>query len=109
MLNAGAGDMTAIAGSGHQWLFGGPGDTLKAGTGTDTFMFAPNFGNETIKNFNPHDVIELPTSLFSNFHDVKDSVVNCWSHTVITFDATDTITLTHITAAQLHAHNFHLV
>ena len=66
--------MTAISGSGHQWLFGGPGDTLKAGTGTDTFMFAPNFGNETIKNFNSHDVIEFPTSLFANYHHVLDSV-----------------------------------
>ena len=109
VLNAGAGDMTAVAGSGHQWLFGGPGDTLTAGSGIDTFMFAPNFGNETIKNFQPHDIIELPTSLFSSFHDVKDSMVTVGSHTVITFDATDTITLTHITAAQLHAHNFHLV
>ena len=109
VLNAGAGDMTAIAGSGHQWLFGGPGDTLKAGTGTDTFMFAPNFGNETIKNFNSHDVIEFPTSLFANYHHVLDSVATIGSHTVITYDATDTITLTHFTAAQLHPHNFFIV
>ena len=109
VLNAGAGDMTAIAGSGHQWLFGDPGDTLKAGTGTDTFMFAPNFGNETIKNFNSHDVIEFPTSLFANYHHVLDSVATIGSHTVITYDATDTITLTHFTAAQLHPHNFFIV
>ena len=108
VLNAGAGDMTAIAGSGHQWLFGGPGDTLKAGTGTDTFMFAPNFGNETIKNFNSHDVIEFPTSLFATYHQVLDSVATVGSHTVITYDATDTITLTHFTA-QLHPHNFFIV
>ena len=102
--------MTAIAGSGHQWLFGGPGDTLKAGTGTDTFMFAPNFGNETIKNFNSHDVIEFPTSLFANFHQLDDSMQTIGSHTaVITYDATDTITLTHTTTAHLHPHNFLLV
>ena len=105
VLNAGAGDMTAIAGSGHQWLFGGPGDTLKAGTGTDTFMFAPNFGNETIKNFNSHDVIEFPTSLFATYHQLLDSVATVGSHTVITYDAADTITLTHFTAP-LHLHNF---
>ena len=64
VLNAGAGNMTAYAGSGHQWLFGGPGDTLVGGSGRDTFMFAPNFGNETIKNFTSKDVIEIPTSLF---------------------------------------------
>ena len=75
MLDGSAGDMTAVAGSGHQTLFGGPGDTLTAGSGIDTFMFAPNFGNETINNFQPHDIIELPTSLFASFHDVKDSMV----------------------------------
>ncbi len=109
VLNAGAGNMTAIAGSGHQWLFGGPGDKLDAGAGTDTFMFAPNFGNETIKNFNSHDVIEFPTSLFANYHQVLDSVATIGSHTVITYDAADTITLTHFTAAQLHHHNFFIV
>ncbi len=109
VLNAGAGNMTAFAGSGHQWLFGGPGDTLVAGTGTDTFMFAPNFGKETIQDFNSHDVIEFPTSLFANYHQVLDSIATVGSHTVITYDATDTITLTHFTAAQLHPHNVYIV
>jgi VCBS repeat-containing protein len=108
LLNAGAGGMTAIAGSGNQWLFGGPGDVLVGGTGTDTFMFAPNFGNETIKNFNSNDVIEFPTSLFATNHQALESTYTAGSHTVIYYDATDTITLSHFTA-QLHAHNFALV
>jgi len=40
-------------------LVGGPGDTLTGGKSSDTFMFAPGFGKETISNFNAsHDVIE---------------------------------------------------
>ena len=110
VLDAGAGDMTAVAGSGHQWLFGGPGDTLwGANTGKDTFMFAPNFGHETIQTFKSSDVIEFPTSLFANFHQIEDSIQTIGSHTVITYDATDAITLTHITSAQLHAHNFSFI
>ena len=110
VLDAGAGNMTAVAGSSHQFLFGGPGDTLWGATaGRDTFMFAPNFGNETIQTFKSSDVIEFPTSLFSNFHQIEDSIQTIGSHTVITYDATDTLTLTHITAAHLHASNFHFI
>ena len=38
-----------------------------------------------------------------------DSIQTHGSHAVITYDADDTITLTHIAASQLHLRNFHLV
>jgi len=48
-----AGNMHLTAGNqGQQWLVGGPGDTLTGGKSSDTFMFAPGFGKETISNFN---------------------------------------------------------
>ena len=52
VLDGSAGNMNVTAGSGAQWLVGGPGDTLTAGHSADTFIFPPNFGNETINNFN---------------------------------------------------------
>jgi hypothetical protein len=110
VLDGGAGDMTAVAGSGHQWLYGGPGDDLFGGRGHDNFMFAPNFGKETIENFHPkHDVISLPSSLFANFAAVEADLQSSGANTVITLDVNDTITLANVSAAHLHAHNFHFI
>jgi VCBS repeat-containing protein len=67
VLDGGAGNDVVIAGTGTQVLIGGPGDTLTAGHGADTFVFPPNFGNETITNFDVHhDTIQLPHSEFAN-------------------------------------------
>ncbi len=110
VLDGSAGDVNVTAGSGTQWLVGGPGDTLTAGSGADTFMFAPSFGKETINNFNTaQDVIDLPLSEFANFAAVEADMHASGANTVITLDANDTITLSHITAANLHAQNFHFV
>src|SRR6185437_10843868 len=64
VLDGSAGHMNLTAGSqGQQWLVGGPGDTLSGNRSTDTFMFAPGFGKETVNNFNAtQDVIDLPQS-----------------------------------------------
>jgi Ca2+-binding RTX toxin-like protein len=35
----------------HDVLIGRPNDSLTGGGGSDTFVFNPNFGNETIKDF----------------------------------------------------------
>ena len=62
MLDGSAGDMTLTAGNkGTQWLVGADGDTLIGKSSNDTFLFPPNFGNETVNGFNTkHDVIDLP-------------------------------------------------
>ena len=51
VLDGGAGNDVVIAGTGKQVLIGGPGDTLTGGSGADTFVFPPNFGNETDHEF----------------------------------------------------------
>lgn len=110
VLDGAAGGVTVIAGSGHQWLYGGPGDKLVGGTGHDNFMFAPNFGNETIDGFRPkYDVISLPSSLFANFAAIQADIQSSGANTVITLDANDAITLANFSAAHLHAHNFHFI
>ncbi len=111
VLDGSAGDMNVNAGSGgHQWLFGGPGDTLNGGSAADTFMFAPGFGQETINNFDPaHDVIDLPKSLFPDFAAVQTDMHASGANTVIALDANDAITLSHVTAQSLQAQNFHFI
>lgn len=46
-------------------------DTLCGGAGTDTFVFKPDFGEDTISDFtagaNSIDVIEFDNMLFANF------------------------------------------
>ncbi len=53
VLDGSAGNVTETAGGGAaQWLIGGPGDTLNAGSTADTFLFEPGFGKVTVNNFN---------------------------------------------------------
>ncbi|MGN6750650.1 MAG: NF038122 family metalloprotease, partial [Xanthobacteraceae bacterium] len=111
VLDGSAGHMTLAAGSqGQQWLVGGPGDTLSGGKSTDTFMFAPGFGKETINSFNVNqDVIDLPQSLFANFAAVQADMHASGSNTIIVIDANDVITLNHVSITSLHASNFHFL
>jgi VCBS repeat-containing protein len=109
VLDGSAGNMTLTAGSnGTQWLVGGAGDTLNGGNSADTFLFPPNFGNETINNFNvKHDVIDLPHSEVASFTAVQADLHAVGNSVVLTLDATDSITLTHLQIQSLHAQNFH--
>jgi hypothetical protein len=102
---------TLQGGAGDDVLIGGPNDTLSGKGGANTFVFNPDFGKDTITDFNPsHDVIAFAQSLFPNgagqvisrAHDSKAGVV-------IVVDANDAVTLTGITVAQLQSHvsDFH--
>lgn len=111
VLDGTAGNATLNAGnSGAQWLVGAGGDTLKGGNSADTFVFGPNFGLETINNFNTaHDTIELPQSVFANFAALAADMHTVGGNAVIALDAQDIITVSHVAAASLTAHNFHFI
>jgi VCBS repeat-containing protein len=111
VLDGSAGNMSLTAGNqGQQWLVGGHGDTLSGGRSIDTFMFAPGFGKKTINNFNAaQDVIDLPQSLFPNFAAVQADLHTSGANTLIVADASDVITLSHVSIASLHASNFHFL
>ena len=110
VLDGTAGNMNLTAGqSGTQWLFGGAGDTLNGSNSADTFLFAANLGKETVNNFTAQDVIDLPQSLVSSFAALQADMHASGANTVITFDANDAITLSHVAAQNLHAQNFHFV
>ena len=108
--SAGNAIVTAAAGSGPQTLIGAPGDTLNGNGTSDTFIFPTNLGNETINNFNPaHDVIELPVAEIASFAALQADMHNVGTNAVITFDAHDAITISHVAVQNLTAQNFHFM
>jgi hypothetical protein len=106
VLDGGAGDATLTAASGKgAVLIGGPGDTLNGATsGKDTFVFAGDFGQNTINGFvakanGNYDIIQLDKSDFANLTAVQNAAQQVGSNTVITYadphnHAASTITLT---------------
>jgi serralysin len=79
----------------------------------DTFVFAPNFGQLTLPNFTPAtDTIQFSKSAFTDVNAVIAATHDDASGNAIIVDsAHDTITLLHVTTAQLLAHqsDFHVV
>jgi hypothetical protein len=79
--------------------------------GSDTFVFAANFGHETITNFHPAaDVIEIDHTVFADFQALLTATRDDGhGNAVITADPHDTITVKNVTVAQLvqHQGDFH--
>ncbi|WP_349963373.1 calcium-binding protein [Rhizobium sp. ZPR3] len=88
-------------------LFGDAGnDTITTGAGNDIIVFKPNFGIDTITDFQAGagsvDVLEFDNSLFADFEDVLAAAAQVGNDTVITHDAGNTITLKNVALANLH-------
>ena len=94
----------------HDYLIG-PGDILNAASfGQDTFVFADNFGHETINNFHPAlDVIQLQQSQFGSLAAVMADIQQVGADSVLTLDANHIITITNTQHTSLTASDFHLV
>jgi VCBS repeat-containing protein len=77
----------------------------------DTFVFAANFGNVTLANFDPGtDVIEIDHTVFADFQALLAAAHDDGSgNAVIAADPNDTITVKNVTVAQLvqHQGDFH--
>jgi serralysin len=86
---------------------------IAAGTGRDTFVFAPDFGQATIAGFRPGtDTIQIDHAVFASMDALLAATHDdAHGNAVIADAAHDTITLQHVTTAQLLAHQdgFHLV
>jgi hypothetical protein len=95
-------------------LIGGPGDTLVgANSGKDTFVFAGNFGQNTINGYvgnanGNFDTLQLDKSAFGSIQTIQNNAHEVVSggvtSTVITdpHNSADTITLTGVKLASLH-------
>ena len=97
-----------VGGAGDDSLTGGSGDdTLTGGGDADTFVFAPDFGHDTITDFAPGtDTIAFSTSVFADADAVIAAATDDGADTTITVDADNTITLDGILADHLSAADF---
>ncbi|MGY4479563.1 NF038122 family metalloprotease [Bradyrhizobium sp. USDA 3364] len=89
------------------------GNLLSDAAAQDTFVFAENFGHVTLANFSPAtDSLQFSKSVFADQNALVAATHDDASgNAVITDAANDTITLQHVTTAELLAHqgSFHIV
>jgi hypothetical protein len=103
---------SAVLGTyGANTLQGTPGDDHFIGNGhPDTFVFAPNFGNDTIKDFQAsgpaHDVVQFSKSMFDNFADILSHATQN-AHDVVITSGHDTLTLKNTQLGALDRSDFH--
>jgi hypothetical protein len=115
-----SGHVTATSGSailgssGSNTLTSTGGNNLFTGNGhPDTFVFAANFGNDVITDFNAnsassgHDVIQFSKSVFDSFADVLSHATQSGLNVVIADGAGDTLTLNNVKLAALDKSDFH--
>jgi len=97
--------------AGANTLKGTSGDDIFVGNGhADTFVFAPNFGNDTIKDFGAkgslHDVVQFSKSMFDNFADVLAHATQSGQDVVIS-SGNDSLTLKNTKLSALDKSDFH--
>jgi hypothetical protein len=102
----------AMIGSGRSdTLTGTTGNDVMVGkAGADTFQFAPNFGQDVIKDFAArgpsHDTIEFSKSVFDSFASVLSHAAQS-GHDVVIATGSDTLTLKNTQLDKLNSHDFH--
>ncbi|WP_213287244.1 Ig-like domain-containing protein [Bradyrhizobium sp. sGM-13] len=103
----------AILGStGSNTLTSTSGDDLFVGNGgADTFVFAPNFGNDVVKDFGTygrsHDVVQFSKSVFDSFASVLAHAAQVGQDVVISADADNSVTLKNTKLGAISSHDFH--
>jgi Ca2+-binding RTX toxin-like protein len=113
-LTGSAFDDLLVGGVGVNVIAGGAGDDLLAGDGfspatlsSDTFVFEAGFGNDIVGDFVAgQDRLQIDHAIFANFAAVQSHMQQIGNDVVITFDASNTITLWNVQAASLHASDF---
>ncbi len=107
VLNGGSGKDTLVGSAGDDMLFGG--------FGADTFVFAGNFGHDTIGDFlagsgrGTDDLVQFDRSIFSDFNDVLQHAQQIGNDTTITVDPNRSVTLQNVALSTLTAGDFRFV
>jgi uncharacterized protein YxjI len=85
--------------------------TVGLGSGSHTFVFGPDSGNETILGFRPGlDEVDVSHTLFSSTSDLfAHAADNAAGSAVITVSPNESLTIEDVGKAMLHQSDFHLV
>jgi Ca2+-binding RTX toxin-like protein len=101
----GAGDDTLVGTSAKNVLTGGG--------GSDTFLFAVNFGTNTVTDFQAtgaeHDVVVFSQAMFNDFATVLAHATQIGTDVVIAADAANTVTLKNVAIANLQSSDVHII
>jgi VCBS repeat-containing protein len=111
VLDGSFGGDTLVGANSADVLIGGNGDTLTGNNGPDTFLFRPNFGTNTITDFDLHnDTIQFDKSIFGLVSAIAGFTTDSSAGAVISDGHGDTVTVDGVTKAELAAHPsvFHL-
>jgi len=86
-------------------------DVLSGNGGHDTFVFAPNFGHDTIQDFGTggrsHDVLQFSKSVFDSFADVLAHASQSGHDAIISAGTGGSLTLKNVSVDALHKTDFH--
>jgi serralysin len=104
-------DNLIVGGGGANTLTGGAGnDILVGGAAADFFVYAPNWGHDTITNFvaagTAHDIIKIDHTIFADWASLLAASSQSGSDTIMTADSDNTITLKNVAATSLQAADF---
>lgn len=110
-IHGGQGNDTIYGGQGSDTVNGGvANDTLFGNLGDDLFVFAPNFGHDTLGDFSAiignNDVINFQVGTFSSYAEVQSHMVQQGADVVITLDDANTIVLQNVGIGTLTADHF---
>jgi Ca2+-binding RTX toxin-like protein len=102
---------TIVTGAGADTIAGGAGnDVMTGGLGADRFNFAGHFGQDTITDFSAagaaHDVLHFAANDFASFDALQPHIATVGTGVVITLDAHDSITLQHVSLADVTSADF---
>jgi serralysin len=99
VLNGGGGNDTLAGGAGN--------DTLTGGSGNDTFVFGPGFGKDKVTDFAAgSDKLQFDSHVFADAQHVFAASVQVGADVVITYDASNSVTLKNVALSSLHAGDF---
>ncbi len=99
--------------AGSNTLTGGAGDdVLFGGIAADFFVYEPNWGHDTIMNFEvaggAHDTIRIDHTIFADWASLLAVSTLSGNDTIITADADNTITLKNVAVSSLQSADFNL-
>ena len=111
LMTGGVGDDSLSGGSGNDTIGGAAGDDLlTGGSGADNFVFAPNFGKDTISDFAAagasHDLIVFDHATFGDFAAAIEAAAQVGTDVVFTVDDHTSLTLANTQLSSLSADDF---